>query len=254
MTIQIMNPWLGPVHVVPGRRTDLLLLCDHASCAVPPELRGLGLDDAQRQRHIGWDIGALAVARHLARHFDAPLIHCGTSRLVVDANRDPDGSTLILAQSDSVFVPGNERLSDAERAQRIESFHRPYHAAIEQHLDAAAQAGQRPWLVSVHSFEPQLAEILRPWPIGVLWKTAREPVARLIEALEAQGVQVGDNEPYDGRVAIGYTLEHHAIPRGLPHVLLEIRNDLLGTEAGEEEWAQRLGRALVESGVATATL
>lgn len=245
-----MTHWQGPFQVLSGTRSDLLLLCDHASWAVPAELGSLGLDPHDLQRHIGWDIGALAVATHLARHFDAPLIHCGTSRLVVDANRDPTGASLILAQSDSVFVPGNEGVTDAERAHRLDSFHHPYHAAIAQHLDAAQSAGHRPWLVSIHSFEPRLAEILRPWPLGVLWKTAREPVAGLIDALRWQGIEVGDNEPYDGRVAMGYTLEHHAIPRGLPHVLIEVSNDLIQSSEGQGDWAMRIARAMTMCGMA----
>ena len=230
----------------------MLLLCDHATCAVPPELDQLGLPEEALRRHIGWDIGALAVAERLAERFDAPLIHCGTSRLVVDPNREPGGGTLILAQSDNVFVPGNEQVTNVERARRIARYHRPYHDEIARYLDATTAMGRRPRVVSIHSFEPQLAEILRPWPIGVLWKQGREPVAGLIEALVATGVQVGDNEPYDGRVAIGYTLEHHAMPRGLPHVLLEVRNDLIADEAGQDAWAERLGQALVRSGWASA--
>lgn len=239
-----MTPWLGPVHSLSGARDDLLLLCDHASHAVPPEFDGLGLDDSQLRRHIGWDIGALAVAESLAGALGAPLIFCGTSRLVVDANRYPDSSELILAQSDSVFVPGNEQVSDVERARRIVRFHRPYHQRIESALDAAITAGHRPWILSVHSFEPELAEVLRPWPIGVLWKLSREPVAPLIHALSGLGMEVGENQPYDGRVALGYTLEHHAIARGLPHVLIEIRNDLIRRPEDQYRMASLIGRAL----------
>lgn len=244
-----MTHWQGPFQILSGARSDLLLLCDHASWAVPAELGSLGLDPRDLQRHIGWDIGALAVATHLAHHFGAPLIHCGTSRLVVDANREPTGASLILAQSDSVFVPGNEMVTDHERARRLGSYHRPYHDAITHHLDAARAAGHRPWLVSIHSFEPSLAGMQRPWPLGVLWKTAREPVAGLIDALRGQGIDVGDNEPYDGRVAMGYTLEHHAIPRDLPHVLIEIRNDLIQSIEGQGSWAMQIARAMSRCGM-----
>jgi predicted N-formylglutamate amidohydrolase len=187
------------------------------------------------------------VAAELARRLSCPSIQGVWSRLVVDLNRAPDAATLILAESDNTFVPGNLTIHDAERAERVARWHAPYHARIDAHLDRLSAHGVRPCVVSVHSFNPSLAGIDRPWPIGVLWKLAREPVAPVIDWLTRDGWLVGDNHPYDGRTAMGWTLEHHAIRRGLPHIMFELRNDVIADAQAQAEWGERLFRCLVET-------
>lgn len=236
-----------PFREIAGRRRDLLVLCCHASHAIPAVLGELGLTPVDRLEHVAWDPGAREVALALAARLDCPALLGGVSRLVVDLNRSPTSSELILAESDNRMVPGNLRVSDAERAQRIADWHAPYHQAVDRHLDRLMQAGIRPSLVAIHSFTPVLCGRERPWPVGVLWKHDRGRVAALIEALRAQGLDVGDNEPYDGHVAMGYTLEQHGERRGLRHVLIELRNDLLRTREQTEAWAKRLAAALVEA-------
>lgn len=240
------SPWL--IHR-PGNRADLIVLCDHAGNQIPTELDSLGLAQDQLQRHIGWDPGALGVAQAVAESLSAELLGWNCSRLVTDPNRAPDHADLILARSDDTFVPGNEELTERERKQRLRHYHQPYHEIIEASVSARLNAGQRPLLVSIHSFEPMLVGVRRPWPIGVLWKQAREPLAGVIDALASQGHAVGDNQPYDGRVALGYTLERHAIERDLPHVLFELRNDLLGTAETQAHWADCIVKALGEGGL-----
>ena len=239
-------PWL--VHH-PGRRADVLVLCDHAGNQIPAQLNQLGLDADQTQGHIAWDPGALAVAERVAARLQAELLGWRLSRLVADPNRAPDHADLILVRSDDTFVPGNETLSDAQRTQRLDEFHRPYHQIIEAAVARRLAAGLRPLLISIHSFEPVLVGVPRPWPIGVLWKLAREPVAGVINALAAQGLEVGDNQPYDGRVALGYTLEQHAIRHGLPHIPIELRNDLIRSEPSADAWAERIITALQQGGL-----
>jgi predicted N-formylglutamate amidohydrolase len=184
------------------------------------------------------------VARALASHFGAPLYGCLDSRLLADPNRAPDHPDLILAQSDGVFVPGNEQLDARAHAVRVERFHAPYHAALRAVVEHRLACGVRPFLLSIHSFEPSYAGVPRPWPVGVLWKTAEALAERLATALEQQGEEVGRNQPYDGRVALGYTLETHAIARELPHVLVEVRNDGIDTETGQQRWGALLAQAL----------
>ncbi len=237
-----------PFRFVPGARRDVVVLCDHAGNRVPPAYAELGLGRAELSRHIGWDLGAAGVATALAEALDCPLIHGVYSRLLVDLNRAHDDATLILAESDDTFVPGNLTISDAERASRIAGFHAPYHARIDAHLDGLIAHGVRPTVVAVHSFTPLMAGIHRPWEVGVLWKLSREPVARVIDWLAADGLRVGDNQPYDGRSAMGWTLDHHAIGRGLPHIMFELRHDLLEAEPAQHAWGLRLARALRESG------
>lgn len=127
-------------------------------------------------------------------------------------------------------------------------YHSPYHARIDAEIDARLAGGLHPLLIAVHSFTPVLGGRARPWEVGVLWKLAREPVACVIDALAGQGWHVGDNQPYDGRVAMGWTLERHAIQRGLPHVMFEVRNDLLDTPENQARWGDHLHAALEDSG------
>ncbi|MCE3003405.1 MAG: N-formylglutamate amidohydrolase [Xanthomonadaceae bacterium] len=237
-----------PFRFVPGARRDVVVLCDHASNHVPAEYADLGLPPDELDRHIAWDPGAHGAAVALASALDCPLVHGIHSRLLVDLNRAHDDATLILAESDNTFVPGNLTISDDERAARVARFHAPYHARIDAHLDGLHAHGVRPTVVAVHSFNPVLGGVARPWEIGVLWKLDRAPVAPLIDWLAGDGWHVGDNQPYDGRTAMGWTLEYHAVRRGLPHVMFELRNDVVADGDAQATWGRRLARALRETG------
>ena len=228
-----------------GGRAPVLLTCDHASRAVPRSLGGLGLAPELLARHIGWDIGAAEVTRRLAVLLDAPAILSGYSRLVIDCNRDPDDATSISPESDGVRVPGNQDLPAAARAARRAAIFEPYHAAIAARIEAALAAGTVPALLSIHSFTPEMNGRARPWHAGILWdRDPRLPVP-LLAALSAEpSLIVGDNEPYSAREPAGYTVRHHAVRRGLPHVAVELRQDLVTTSAGAAEWAERLAGAL----------
>lgn len=229
----------------PQSAAPVLLTCDHASNAIPRALGGLGLPAAVLSEHIAWDVGAAAVTRLLAVALGAPALLTGYSRLVVDCNRDPGDPTSIPAVSDGVAVPGNRALTDAVRAARLAACFAPYHEAIAARLDALLQAGTPPALLSIHSFTPVMAGVARPWHVGVLWdKDARIPLP-LLAALSADpAIVVGDNQPYSAREPAGYTMRHHAVARGLPHVAIELRQDLVATDQGARSWAARLAAAL----------
>lgn len=226
-----------------------LLLCDHASAFIPRALGSLGLDETQLARHIALDIGAADVTRRLAERLDAPALLCGFSRLIVDPNRTLDAPSLIPEVSDGVPVPGNRDLLPAARSARIATFHQRYHAEIELELDAMIARAGAPdavALVSVHSFTPVMEGRERPWQVGILWnRDPRLPVP-LIARLRALGLTVGDNEPYSGRHKHGYTVHRHAEPHGVPNVLIEVRQDLIDTHHGAEEWAVLLTSTLRE--------
>ena len=224
--------------------TPVLLLCDHATGFVPRALDGLGLSAAELSRHIALDIGIAEVTRDLARRLDAPAVLSHFSRLIVDPNRALDDPTLIPQLSDGVIVPGNRALPDPARQARIATFHRPYHQAVERTLAAMAARGPLPALISMHSFTPVMKGLERPWQIGILWNRDPRLPAPLIATLRAQGLVVGDNEPYSGRDNHGYTLHVHAEPRGLANVLIEVRQDYIDTHHGASEWAERLHHAL----------
>ena len=243
-------PLLGPGDPSPVEichaqgAASVLLTCDHASNAIPRALDGLGLPPAARRQHIAWDIGAAAVTRLLAQALGAPALLTGYSRLVIDCNRDPADATSIPAVSDGVAVPGNRDLAEAARATRRAACFTPYHTAIAARLDALLAAGRPPALLSIHSFTPVMAGVARPWHIGILWdKDGRIPQP-LLAALRADpAITVGDNQPYSAREPAGYTVRHHAVQRGLPHVAIELRQDLIAGDEGARAWAARLAAA-----------
>ena len=226
-------------------RATVLITCDHASNAVPASLAGLGLGPGELGRHIGWDIGAGAVARLLAARLDAPAILAGFSRLVIDCNRDPDDPTSIPEASDGVAVPGNRGLAPDARAERRAAIFAPYHAAIGDWLEPRLARGTVPAVLSIHSFTPVMGGKARPWHVGVLWdRDPRIPVPLLAALRADESLVVGDNEPYSAREPAGYTVRHHAVARGLPHVAVELRQDLVADDAGAAHWAAILDAAL----------
>lgn len=223
----------------PGER--VLLLCDHASNAVPDLVAGgLGLPEAEMRRHIAYDIGARGVTLELARRLGAEALLTRFSRLVIDPNRGEDDPTLVMRLYDGTVVPGNRHATPAEVEARLARLHRPYHQAVEAALERILAGGRTPAIVSMHSFTPRLkGRPPRPWQVGVLWHRDGRLARPLIARLRDEGLTVGDNEPYSGELE-GDTLSRHGTARALPHVLIEIRQDLIGSPEGEAAWAARL--------------
>ncbi|WP_052710039.1 N-formylglutamate amidohydrolase [Azospirillum thiophilum] len=248
---RIVVPLLGPDDPPPAMTLNpvaggpLLLVCDHASRAIPKRLGDLGLPEEQLCRHIAYDIGAAELTRRLAARFGATAVLSGFSRLVIDPNRALDDPTAIPVVSDDVVIPGNRALDAEAQALRVEALFHPYHTAVAAAVAAIVARGQVPVMVSVHSFTPAMRGIARPWHIGILWDNDPRLPVPLIEALEADGRWcVGDNQPYSGRGTSGGTVETHATPAGYPNVLLEVRQDLIATPEGADLWAQVIGDAL----------
>jgi predicted N-formylglutamate amidohydrolase len=234
-----------PVEMIEGAvESGALILCDHASNTVPPDLGDLGLPEVEFQRHIAYDIGAAAVTRALARRLGAPAILTRFSRLIIDPNRGRDDPTLVMRLSDGAVVPGNATVDAAEIARRIARFYDPYDDAITAAIDRALSAGHPPVIVTVHSFTPIWRGWPRPWHVGILWDADERFAKPLLEGLEAEeGLVVGDNEPYDGALA-GDTVDRHATVRGLANALIEIRQDLIARDDGAEEWGERFAKLL----------
>lgn len=237
------------VEMIAGSAPDrLLLICDHASNRVPPDVAGgdLGLPAADMDRHIAYDIGARGVTLALARELDAPAVLSRFSRLVIDPNRGEDDPTLIMQLYDGSLIPANRGIDAADVAHRIRTCYRPYHARIGAVVDELATNSRRPpGLISVHSFTPQLrGGALRPWHVGVLSAADRRIADPLLSRLRTlPGIVVGDNQPYSGALT-GDCLGRHGLSRGLPHVLIELRNDLIADAAGQAAWAARLAPIL----------
>lgn len=229
----------------PGAHAPLLLLCDHAGRAVPARLGNLGLPDAEFERHIAWDIGAADLTRRLSERFAATAVLSGYSRLVIDCNREPDDPTSIPELSEATVIPGNRGLSAAERARRVAEIFTPYHDAASTALAGHAHRGIAPAVVSVHSFTPVFRSVVRPWHVGILWDRDDRLSGPLLRRLGARPeLCVGDNEPYSGRDRYGYSIATHGARLGLPHVLIEVRQDLIADAAGVARWADMLAPAL----------
>jgi predicted N-formylglutamate amidohydrolase len=235
------DPVSAAVETIPGDPAGgLVVLCDHASNALPPEYGDLGLPAGEFRRHIAYDIGAAALARQIAAALDAPAVLSRFSRLLIDLNRGEDDPTLIMRLSDGAVVPGNAQVDAREQQQRLERYYLPYHAAVTRALDAALATGRAPAILSVHSFTPAWKSRPRPWHAGILWDRDPRLAVPLIEALRADGsLVVGDNEPYVGALK-GDTLYRHGSQRGLAHALIEVRQDLIADDEGVLQWAARL--------------
>jgi predicted N-formylglutamate amidohydrolase len=231
--------------ILPGpRHAGLLLLCDHAENTIPPDLSGLGLDAGELARHIAWDIGARALTHALSAALDAPAVLSRFSRLVIDPNRGEDDPTLVMRLADGAIIPGNARLDASGVEARLKRFYRPYDAAITRTLETMEATGIMPVVLCVHSYTPRMKGKARPWHATLIWDHDPRFTQPLLAALAKEpDLLIGENEPYQGGL-VGDTIDRHALPRGLAHTLLEVRQDLIGDAAGVAEWAARLTRLI----------
>jgi predicted N-formylglutamate amidohydrolase len=223
----------------------VLFVSDHGGRAFPKAMEQLGLADWVLEKHVAWDIGSGDVAERLASHFDAALVRASYSRLVIDTNRAPDDPTLCTPLGEGIAIPGNMDMTDADRAARRRAFYDPYHDAIEQRLTALRNQGVVPALIAIHSCTPVFDQVVRPWHIGILWDKDPRLAVPLLERLGAMAdLCVGDNEPYSGRDPHDYTMDHHGEAARIPHVSIEVRQDLIDTPEGASRWAGILAEAL----------
>ena len=221
------------------------LACDHAGRAIPRRLGNLGLPGHELVRHIAWDIGIGAVGGQLSQMLDAAVILQTYSRLVIDCNRDPAVPSSIPEISEATEIPGNRGIGEPERAARIDAIFRPYHNRLAAALDRRAAEGRATVLMALHSFTPVFKGVARPWHAAVLYNRDARLAHLLFELLRAEGgLVIGDNEPYRVTDVTDYTVPVHGERRGLPHVEIEIRQDLITEPAGQREWAERLARTL----------
>jgi len=230
--------------IIPGRSdAGLILICDHAVNDIPAAYGTLGLEPKELERHIAYDIGALAVTRGVAQALGVPAIFTKFSRLLIDVNRGLDDPTLIMRISDGAVVPGNRHLNEAEHAKRVSVYYEPYHLAIDRMIETCTAAGVPPVLLSIHSFTDSWKGVPRPWQAAILWDRDHRFAVPMLEALRAEhGLLVGENEPYDGKLA-GDCLWQHGTRRGLAHTIIEVRQDLVHTPEGQRAWAQRIAAA-----------
>jgi predicted N-formylglutamate amidohydrolase len=245
------TPLLGPDEPAaasvlrPDGRSDVLLTADHAGRSIPRRLGTLGLPQPELDRHIAWDIGIAGVTQHLSASLDATAVFQTYSRLVIDCNRSPEVDSSIPAISETTAIPGNRGISQAERLARRREIFEPYHARIHALLDARQAVTRRTVLVAMHSFTPVFKGESRAMEVGVLYNRDTRLARILLDLLRAEGdIVIGDNAPYSVSDLTDYTVPIHAERRGLPHVEIEIRQDLIAEAGGQATWAARFARLL----------
>jgi predicted N-formylglutamate amidohydrolase len=221
--------------------SPLVLICDHAGKRIPRSLGDLGLPSSELERHIAWDIGAAAVGSHLSKLLDAFFIRQAYSRLVIDCNRPLDAAGSIVARSEATDIPGNTGIDEASRHARARDVFHPYHDRITEELNRRHRENRPAILISVHSFTPSYLDVARPWHIGMLYGNDARIAKRLLARIREEGQwNVGDNEPYAVTATTDFAIPVHGESRGLPHVGLEIRQDLIKGESGQREWSERI--------------
>jgi predicted N-formylglutamate amidohydrolase len=239
-----------PVFSIAGAaaRSPFVLVCDHAGRAVPRALADLGLSAQELSTHVAWDLGVAELGRRLAARLDAFLIMHNYSRLVIDANRPPGAADSIVTLSEHTRIAANDGLSPAAARARVVELFEPYHDRIHAELDARRARQALSVLLALHSFAPVFLGDARPWHVGVLYGRDARLARPVLEGLRRDGaLEVGDNQPYAVSDASDYTLVVHGERRGIPHVELEIRQDLLARAADAQRWADRLGDVLEEA-------
>ncbi|MEP9354687.1 N-formylglutamate amidohydrolase [Xanthobacter sp. KR7-65] len=242
---------IAPVTVLNAKGASaFLIVADHAGNVFPGALDRLGITEADQARHIAWDIGIAGVCRGLAERLDATLIQQNYSRLIIDCNRPPDTPASIPMMSERTPIPGNRDLGALERQARLDEIFAPYHARIAEEIDGRTAAARPTVLIAMHSFTPVYLDEARPWHAGVLYRDDVPFASAVLAALRTNSdLVIGDNEPYAVSAATDYTLPVHGGARGLRHVGIEIRQDLLADPAGQEEWAARMA-AVLETAIA----
>ena len=228
----------GPFQVLnPLASLPILLVCDHASCRIPKSLGDMGLDPFARRCHLAVDIGAGPLTEKLAASLGATAVLAQYSRLVMDCNRQLMDPSAYLQFGDGILVPGNRNLHQAQKDLRAKALYEPYHEAVDKQVQRLCSIGPAPSFIAVHSFTPVMNGEARPWEMGVLWDTDTRLRDIFLEGLTAAGYVVGDNEPYSGKAPQDFTIDHHAEEIGLPHIGIEIRQDMIDDEKGVSEIA-----------------
>jgi predicted N-formylglutamate amidohydrolase len=237
----------SPVRVLRETGTsDLFLTADHAGRVIPATLKDLGVSEAERQRHIAWDIGIAGVTEHLSALLDATAVFQTYSRLVIDCNRNPSWPTAMPEISEHTPIPGNENLSAEAKQARVAEIFTPYHDRIRCLLDA--RANRRTVLIAMHSFTPSFKGENRAMQVGMLYNKDARLARILLDLLRREGdLTVGDNAPYAVAEDSDYGIPVHGEQRGLPHIEVEIRQDLIATTDGQQAWAHRFARWLTEA-------
>jgi predicted N-formylglutamate amidohydrolase len=225
-----------------------IVVCEHASNRLPRALGDLGLKPADLTRHIAWDPGAAELASGIASRLGATLVMQRYSRLAIDCNREPSLPDAITTFSEDTAIPGNIGLSAEAKESRVKGLWAPFHAALDRLIDKQRAARRLMGVVTVHSFTPVYRGVARPWHVGIISSGDRRFAEAMLAALGSDPrLVVGDDQPYSAKDHVDYTIRRHGFERGLPHVMIEVRNDLLRAARDIAAWTERLNGALAEA-------
>jgi predicted N-formylglutamate amidohydrolase len=241
------NDWPEAVEVLNQTgRSDIVLLCEHASNHIPAEYARLGLDAHHLERHIAWDLGAAELTRRLSARLDAPSFLGTYSRLLLDLNRPLGSPGSIPTRSEDTDIPGNADVGNVEAERRAQRMFIPFHDRVAGYLDARARNCLPTRIVTIHSFTPVFLGVSRPWHAGVLFDRASNFGEAILSGLREDGsLNVAANVPYIISRDADYAVPVHGDDRGLDAVLIEIRQNLVCDSEGIERWTDRLARALL---------
>jgi predicted N-formylglutamate amidohydrolase len=246
----LIEPSEGPAFAVlrPDGASDVVLICEHASRAMPKSLGTMGLDGAALESHIAWDIGAQRVAELVSECLDAALVLQRFSRLAYDCNRPPESPGAYPERSEIYEIPGNAGLSAEDKARRAKALYHPFHQAIDATIDARLAQGRGVVLVTIHSFTPVYFGKPRDGFLGILHDEDRRLADAMLEAAASMGHErVFRNYPYGPADGVTHTLKRHGLTREIANVMLEIRNDLISDDAGQQQWAGQIAELLAVS-------
>ncbi|CAN7720346.1 N-formylglutamate amidohydrolase (plasmid) [Aminobacter sp. NyZ550] len=232
----------------PEGRSPVLMVCEHASKAIPLGLGDLGLSEDLLSSHIAWDPGALDLSLFLSGKLNASLIHQRFSRLAYDCNRSPESDSAIPKQSEIFDIPGNISATAEEKQARVDGIYRPFQATVAQEIARRKAAGQPCVLVTIHSFTPVFNGVRRETEIGILHDSDPRFADRVISSLErTSGFVARRNDPYGPEDGVTHTLVEHGVRNGLQNVMIEVRNDLLADETSRAQVEKHLLSALISS-------
>ncbi|MEM9476123.1 MAG: N-formylglutamate amidohydrolase [Pseudomonadota bacterium] len=236
---QLLSPDERPAAEVlnAGATGNLVLVCEHASAAIPQALGTLGLPESELRGHWAWDVGVLDVATAMAAALNAPLVVSRVSRLVYDCNRPTDSPTAIVERAEHHAVTGNRDLSPEDRAQRETEVYFPFRDLLTATLDAR----QPKALVNVHSFTPVFEGQARRVELGFLHDATPDLALGMLAAARADlRFDTRLNEPYDAADGVTHTLRTHAEPRDIANAMIEIRGDLIDQTPAAQKMAAYL--------------
>ena len=154
----------------------LLLTCEHATPHIPPSWLNPASPalKAALKTHAGWDIGALTVAKILAKLTQAPLLQGEVSRLLIDLNRSSNHPTLISPLWQS-------KITDKIRQGLITKYHQPFRERTLKTFERFQGPGPI-FHLSVHSFTPIWDNHPRKTDIGILFDPKRPLESSLAHA------------------------------------------------------------------------